>query len=87
MEININVLGVDIAFKPGANMERARRAARYIEDIYEAQKSKSEGHQGKDMLLTFLALGLADELLQMKNKQEDMESRIECLLEKIENFR
>ena len=82
--INLTVLGLDIAFRPGADMERAVEAARYLEERYEAQKAKSRGSQSKDILLTFLALGLADELLQMKTRQEMLEKRLQSLLDQIE---
>lgn len=78
----VNVLGINVAFRPGADMTRAREAARIVERQYEALKSS--GVQGKDIMLTFLALGLADELLQMKTRQEGIQRRLEGLLEKIE---
>lgn len=80
----INVLGLDIAFRAGADMERARVAASLVEKRYEDQKQKSRGGQTKDILLTFVALGLADELLQMKIKQGATRERLEALLAKIE---
>lgn len=79
---SITVLGLDIAFKPGADMGRAQQAARHVEERY--QKLRAGGSQARDALLLFVALGLADELLQMKHKQEQADSRLECLLEKIE---
>lgn len=81
---NITILGIDVAFKPGADMARAKMAARLVEERFEAHKLRAEGTPAKDMLLVFLALGLADELLQMKKKQTDIAKRIENLLEKIE---
>lgn len=81
----LNVLGVDIRFKSGANLERARQAAQLVEDRYEEQKQRSTGGQSKDsVVLTFLALGLADDLLQAKNKIEALENGMASLLEKIE---
>ncbi len=83
--VSINVLGLDITFRPGSDLDRARRAARLLEERYADQKARSRGAQSKDILLTFLALGLADELLQMKNGQELLEEKIGSLLAKIEN--
>lgn len=80
----INVLGLDITFRPGADMDRAERLARYVEERFEAQKQKYPGAQGKDILLTFLVLGLAEDLLQMKIEQEQAQNRMEKLLVKIE---
>ena len=78
------VLDVDISFKDGADMERVKIAAALVEKMYAGQKSKTRGGQSKDALLVYLALGLADELLQMKTKQAHIERRIEALLAKIE---
>lgn len=82
----LTVLDLDIAFRPGADMERAREAARHVEKLYADQKEKTRGKQPKDNLLTFIVLGLADELLQMKGKQERQQARLAALLEKIDKF-
>lgn len=81
---NLTVLGLDIAFRPGTDIERATRAAHMLEERYAEQKSRPHGSQGKEILLTFLALGLADELLQMKITQEATQKQIAALLDKIE---
>lgn len=83
--INLTVLGFDIAFRAGADMERARDAARLVEERFAHQKLRSQGGQGREMLLTFLALGLADDLLQLKKMQNDARQRIAALLARIEN--
>lgn len=81
---NLTVLGHEIAFRPGADMERAKSAVDMLEKRYAGQKMRSQGGQSKDILLTFLALGLADDLLQLKKKQSLTDARIESLVEKIE---
>ena len=83
--INLTVLGFDIAFRAGADMERARDAARLVEERFAIQKTRSQGGQSREMLLTFLALGLADDLLQLKKTQNDARLRIAALLARIEN--
>lgn len=80
----LTVLGLDITFRPGTDMERARQAARFVEKRFTDQKLRTKGAQGKESLLTFIVLGLADELLQMKNSQEQAKNRLENLLEKID---
>lgn len=65
-------------------MERVKRAADLVEERFAGQKIRSHPGQSKDILLTFLALGLADDLLQMKNRQGEMEDAIRALLDKIE---
>lgn len=81
--LNLNVLDLEIFFRNGADMERAKIAAELVEERYAEQKSRSRGAQSKDILLTFLALGLADELLQMKMKREKTEARIAAILAKL----
>lgn len=82
----ITVLGLDVAFRQGADMQRAKQLAQYVEDRYEAQKEKYPAAKGKDVLLTFLVLGMAEELLQMKTMQRQGQARLEKLLEQIEDF-
>ncbi len=82
--INLTVLGLEIAFKPGADMERVKRAVRLVEERFADQKLRSHGGQSKDILLTFLALGLADDLLQSQKKSADVQNRISFLLSQIE---
>lgn len=82
--INLTVLGLEIAFRPGADMERVKRAVRLVEERFADQKLRSHGGQSKDILLTFLALGLADDLLQSQKKSADVQNRISSLLSQIE---
>lgn len=82
--INLTVLGLEIAFRPGADMERVKSAVRLVEERFADQKLRSHGGQSKDILLTFLALGLADDLLQSQKKSADVQNRISSLLSQIE---
>ena len=82
--INLTVLGLSIAFKPGADMRRVQEAVRLGEDRVADQKLRFHGGQTKDILLTFIALGLADDLLQSQKEQTDVQNRVEALLSKIE---
>ena len=82
--INLTILGLSIAFKPGADMRRVQEAVRLVEDMFADQKLRFHGGQTKDILLTFIALGLADDLLQSQKEQTDVQNRVEALLSKIE---
>ncbi|QCC85241.1 cell division protein ZapA [Desulfovibrio desulfuricans] len=82
--INLTVLGLSIAFKPGADMRRVQEAVRLVEDRFADQKLRFHGGQTKDILLTFIALGLADDLLQSQKEQTDVQNRVSALLSKIE---
>ena len=82
--INLTVLGLDIAFRPGADLDRIQRAASLVEKRFAEQKLRSQGQQSRDILLTFLALGFADDLLQMKTMQNELRQRLVALLARIE---
>ena len=82
--IYLTVLGLSIAFKPGADMRRVQEAVRLVEERFADQKLRFHGGQTKDILLTFIALGLADDLLQSQKEQTDVQNRVEALLSKIE---
>lgn len=82
-ECSLDVLGLNVSFRSGANMERARKAAAYVENRFEALRATSS--QGKDILLTYLVLELADDLLQMKSRQAGALQRVERLTVKIED--
>ncbi|MBO5490781.1 cell division protein ZapA [uncultured Desulfovibrio sp.] len=82
--IDLTVLGLSVAFKPGADMERVRNAVRLVEERFADQKLRFRGGQTKDILLTFLALGLADDLLQSQKELADVQNRVAAVLSKIE---
>ena len=46
--INLTVLGFDIAFRAGADMERAQESARLVEERFALLKSRSQGGQGRE---------------------------------------
>ena len=82
--INLTVLGLSIAFKPGADMRRVQEAVRLVEDRFADQKLRFHGGQTKDILLTFIALGLADDLLQSQKELAGVQERVNAMLSKIE---
>lgn len=79
------VLGVQIAVKSGADTPRINEAIALVQKRYDDQVTRSHGSQGKDALLTFTALELADELLQLQKNQETERQRVQDLLTKIQD--
>ncbi len=65
-------------------MRRVQEAVRLVEERFADQKLRCHGGQTKDILLTFMALGLADDLLQSQKEQADVQNRVSTLLSKIE---
>ncbi len=80
----LTVLGQDVAFRAGADQERVESAKALVEERYEKLRSHG-GHNSKEILLTFLVLGLADDLLQSHKQLADVQNRIDALLTKIED--
>ena len=83
---SLTVLGLEVTFRAGADMERVRQAVELVEERLAEQKLRTRAGQSRDVLLTFLALSLADDLLQFKKKQEKEQARLASLLAKIEKF-
>lgn len=84
-EFNLTVLGTAVAFRAGANIERVENAKALLEERYEKLKSHG-GQSSKETLLTFLVLGLADDLLQSHKQLADVQNRIDALLTTIDNI-
>ena len=81
---NITVLGMEISFRAEADPGRVENARVLVEERYE--KLKFHGGQiSREALLTFLVLGLADDLLQSHKQLDDVQNRIDTLLAKIED--
>ncbi len=84
-EYNITVMGLDIAFRAGVDEERIIEAKTLAEDRFEKMRVHG-GRNSKEMLLTFLVLGFADDLLQSRKHVADVRSRVDALLAKIEEL-
>lgn len=82
-EFGLTVLGTHIAFRAGADAERVESAKALVEERFEKLRSHG-GQSSKELLLIFLALGLADDLLQSHRQLDDVQNRIDALLTSIE---
>lgn len=81
-EYNINVLGLEVSFKANASPEQVEQALTLLESHFE--KLRQHGRLfSKEKLLTFIALGLADDLVQANIKLRDQETRLQALLDNI----
>ena len=81
-EYNLNVLGLELSFKAEASPDQVGQALALLDSRFE--KLKQHGRLfSKEKLLTFLALGLADDLVQANNKLHEREMRVQELLDNI----
>jgi cell division protein ZapA len=81
---NLTVLGLDIYFRAEADLGRVENAKALVEERFERIRSHG-GRIGREALLTFLVLGLADDLLQSHDQLADVQNRIDALLTKIDD--
>lgn len=80
---HLNVLGMDVSFKAEADSGRVERAKQLVEKRFD--ELNFPGRQmSKEKLLTFLVLGLADDVIQSDQKLAEQEQKLAALLEKID---
>jgi cell division protein ZapA len=79
----LSVLDLEVSFKATADHERVQRAKELLEDRFK-ELNQHGRRLSKEKLLTFLALGLADDLLQSNKSLDEVEGKISGLLKKIE---
>lgn len=81
---HFNMLGQDISFKAEADPQRIEQARVLLEERY--QKLQQHGKQlTKEKLLTFLALALADDMLQAREEMEKSEKKAQSILDRVSN--
>ena len=79
---NFNVLGQDVSFKAEADPKRIEQARVLLEERY--NKLRQHGKQlSKEKLLTFLALALADDMLQAREEMERSEKKVQSILDSL----
>lgn len=77
---SFNVLGHDVSFKAEADPKRIEQARVLLEERY--HKLQQHGKQlSKEKLLTFLALALADDMLQAREEMEKSEKKVQSILD------
>lgn len=79
----LSVLDLDVSFKAQADHERVQAAKELLEERYK-ELTQHGRRLSKEKLLTFLALGLADDLLQNMRQLEELETRLSSIASRIE---
>jgi cell division protein ZapA len=77
----ITVNGLEISFKTDADEQRIQAAQALLEERF-AELSKGGRYISREKLLTLLALGMADDYLEVRRKQAGLEARMQELLER-----
>ncbi len=77
---SFNVLGQDVSFRAEADPARIEQARVLLEERF--TKLQQHGKQlSKEKLLTFLALALADDMLQATEEMKKSEQKVQSILE------
>ena len=76
------ILGLEMSFKTDAEPDRVENAKALVEERYRLLNPGGK-NLSKEKLLTFVALGLADDLLMANQKLVDMEGKLDRLVNKI----
>lgn len=80
---SLSVLELEVSFKAQADHERVQAAKELLEERYK-ELTQHGRRLSKEKLLTFLALGLADDLLQNTKRLGELEARLVGIAEKID---
>lgn len=78
----LSLFGLEITFKTDADEVRIEAARTLLEERF-GELVRSGGNISKEKLLTFLALGLADDYLESEARLRRLEDRIGGLLKRI----
>ncbi len=89
---NVVACGLDLSFNSSADEQRVRNAIQLVQESYDGLRL--HGNQlGKERLLAILAIGIADDLLQLQEERNQMTKateeknfKDEALQEKILNL-
>jgi len=76
------VIGLELSFKTDAEPERVEQAKGLVEDRYRLL-NPADKNLSKEKLLTFVALGLADDLIMANQKLAEMEEKLDKILNRI----
>ncbi len=77
----ITVNGLELSFKTDADEKRIQAAQALLEERF-AELSRGGKYISREKLLTLLALGMADDYLELRQRLAGLEARMQELLER-----
>jgi len=77
----ITVNGLELSFKTDADEKRIQAAQALLEERF-AELSRGGKYISREKLLTLLALGMADDYLELQQRMTGLEARMQELLER-----
>lgn len=79
---HLDLCDLQVAFRTEADPERVEKARQYVEERYGRVKAQG-GQFGRDRLLVMLLIGMADDLLELRERNSRTDSRLDELLESL----
>ncbi|WP_027183650.1 cell division protein ZapA [Desulfovibrio inopinatus] len=79
---NLSLVGLELSFKTDAEADRVENALELVEERYNGLVPSGR-NLSKEKLLSFVALGLADDLLESKQELDELREKLDRLLMKI----
>ena len=80
---HLDLCDLQVAFRTEAAPDRVEKARQYVEERY--GKVKAQGGQfGRDRLLVMLLISMADDLLELQERNSRADSRLDELLQSLE---
>lgn len=81
---SLDVLGQELTFRADADPERLEQARLMLENRFAILKEHGR-HLSKEKLLTFLALALADDLIETQEERRDTEKKVRKIMTLIDD--
>ncbi|EKO39269.1 MAG: Cell division protein ZapA [Solidesulfovibrio magneticus str. Maddingley MBC34] len=80
---SLSIVGLDLSFTTDAEPQRVEAARKLVEERYNLLQAGGKT-LGKEKLLAFVALGLADDMLLSNQRLDALHDRVGELLHKID---
>ncbi len=80
---NVRILGQEVSFKTNAEEDRIRHAEQLIEDRFQGLDTYGS-RISNEKLLILVALSLADDYIQTRQRLDELEDKVCQLLEKLD---
>lgn len=80
---HLELCDLQVSFRTEADPDRVERARQYVEERYGRVKAQG-GQFGRDRLLVMLLISMADDLLELRERNSRADSRLDELLQSLE---
>jgi cell division protein ZapA len=80
---NVRLLGQEVSFKTNAEEDRIRQAEQLIKNRFQGLDTYGS-RVNNEKLLILVALSLADDYIQTRQRLDELEDKMSLLLEKID---